>query len=209
MISFQNFLAKYPARHFDQGEILIMQGTIPRAVYIIKSGFVKGYDINANGVEQIVWFGRRFDVFPIAWTFDLVEENPYFYSTFSEAEIHLVPRDDFMHFIKKDSTALFALTNQLAKHYFDLLQHLNAAEKPKADEKLIHTLYYISLKFTRSTRGERVEVSLPLTHQDIANLVGLTRETVAVELKKLKDKGYIYYDKWHFVVYRDKLAGLL
>ena len=41
------------------------------------------------------------------------------------------------------------------------------------------------------------------------NLLGLTRETVATELKKLKDKGFVYYDKWQFVVYTDKIADLM
>jgi CRP-like cAMP-binding protein len=57
--------------------------------------------------------------------------------------------------------------------------------------------------------GDKSEIIVPLTQQDIANLLGLTRETVATELKKLKDKGYVYYDKWQFVVHTDKLSELM
>ena len=56
---------------------------------------------------------------------------------------------------------------------------------------------------------DKTKITVPLTQQDIANLLGLTRETVATELKKLKDKGYVYYDKWQFVVYTDKIAELM
>jgi DNA-binding IclR family transcriptional regulator len=40
-----------------------------------------------------------------------------------------------------------------------------------------------------------VEIELDLTHQDFANLTGLTRETAATELNKLKRHGVINYDK--------------
>ena len=41
--------------------------------------------------------------------------------------------------------------------------------------------------------GRDVVIQVPLTHKDIANLVGMTRETVSIEMKKLAHRSLIGY----------------
>jgi CRP-like cAMP-binding protein len=45
-----------------------------------------------------------------------------------------------------------------------------------------------------------VVIILPLTHQEIANLAGLTRETTSVEMKRLENDGFIGHQKHLLVV---------
>jgi DNA-binding XRE family transcriptional regulator len=54
--------------------------------------------------------------------------------------------------------------------------------------------------------GSIVQINLRLTQQDFANLVGITRETAATELNKLKKTGAIFYSPGIF--YRVKIAKL-
>jgi hypothetical protein len=48
---------------------------------------------------------------------------------------------------------------------------------------------------------------LDLTHQDFANLTGLTRETAATELNRLKKRGVIDYGK--HIPYRLNMKQLM
>ena len=41
----------------------------------------------------------------------------------------------------------------------------------------------------------KVTINIPLTHQDFANLSGLTRETASLELEELEKKKFISYKK--------------
>ncbi len=43
--------------------------------------------------------------------------------------------------------------------------------------------------------GRSVVIDLPLAHKDIASMVGLTRETVSLEMKKLEQMGLIEYKR--------------
>ena len=52
-----------------------------------------------------------------------------------------------------------------------------------------------------------IEITLELTHQDFANLTGLTRETAATELNKLKKQDVINYSK--HTLYRLNLEKLM
>ena len=53
-----------------------------------------------------------------------------------------------------------------------------------------------------------MRIVLRLSHQDIAEMVGITRETAAVELHKLKRKGYIAYQRFTYYVDIAKLQKL-
>ena len=72
---------------------------------------------------------------------------------------------------------------------------LNALQHSRASDKLIYTLHYLALSHGKSISPDEVELTLDLTHQDFANLTGLTRETAATELNRLKSLGVISYAK--------------
>jgi len=206
----KDFIQRFPTTTFEKGTTILLKHETPEVVYAIKSGFVKGYDIDDTGAEQLVWLGAKDDFFPVVWAFSLSQNVQYFFSAFSDVVVHKIERGAFSHFLQTNHSALFEMTKKLAIRLSDAIRHINAAEKPKAEDKVIHTLYFLSHRFghINGDDNER-EVTLPITHQDIGSLLGLTRETVTTSLKRLKDAGYIDYDKARFVIYQDKLEGLL
>lgn len=206
MQTIARFVNDFPTKHFSQNESIIMQGASSECIYAVRSGFIKGYDISTNGIEQLLWFGATGDFFPTNWIFAKPSTSTFFYDAFTDVELYCVARSQLISFLQTNNQASFELTQRYATNFNDALNHLNATGKPRAEEKLLHLLYFLA----RTSRVEKhrtsgIEIALPLTHQHIANLLGLTRETVAVELKKLKDRKLVFYDRWHFVVYQDRL----
>lgn len=209
----QSFVQTFPIVRFEKGETILLRHETPEDVLAIASGFVKGYDIDDTGGEQLVWLGAKGDFFPVVWAFSLSKNVQYFFSAFTDVVAHKINRQAFSDFLQSNHSALFEVTKRLAARLSDASRHLNAAEKTKAEDKIIHSLYFLSLRFghINHDNGNQHErhVALPVTHQDIASLLGLTRETVTTVLKRLKDGGCIYYDKNQFVIYQDKLEALL
>lgn len=207
----KSFIRKFPTTRFEKGATILLKDETPEVVYAVKSGFVKGYDIDATGAEQLVWLGAKGDFFPVVWAFSLSTNVQYFFSAFSDVVLYKIDRQKFLDFLEHNHSALLEVTKRLVARLEDASRHLTAAEKTKAEEKIIHTLYFLSLRFGHINHGDdnEREVKMPITHQDIASLLGLTRETVTTELKKLKDAGHIDYDKARFVIYQDKLEALL
>lgn len=207
----QAFIRKFPTTRFEKGATILLKNETPNVVFGIKSGFVKGYDIDASGGEQLVWLGAKGDFFPVVWAFSLSQNVQYFFSAFSNTVLYNIDRQLFLDFLKNNQSALLEVTKRLVARLGDAARHLNAAEKTKAEDKIIHTLYFLSLRFGHINEpgsNER-EVTLPITHQDIASLLGLTRETVTTGLGRLKEAGCIDYDKKRFVIYQDRLEALL
>ncbi len=205
-----DFIQKYPLRKFDKDQILLVQDERPRDIFYVKSGFIKGYDINVDGIEQHIWLGATSDIIPYEWLFSAIDSTQLFYSAFTPLEVYVVNRQELIKFFEQNPDVLLHVAHDLAAKLSELTEKLTATEKPKASEKIVYMLNILAKRFgDENEAGDKTQITVPLTQQDIANLLGLTRETVATELKKLKDKGYVYYDKWQFVVYTDKIADLM
>ena len=193
---FLTFLEKYPTKTFKKGEIIIFQGEAPRSGYVVKSGTVKAYNLSINGDEKPVSFYSASSVFPSAWVYNKIPSAIYYYEAFTpEVTLFIVNREEYMDFIKRHPAIMYA---ELERYMMDQLgksMRLNALQHSRASDKLLYTLHYLSLSHGKTIAPQKIEITLDLTHQDFANLTGLTRETAATELNKLKHRGVISYGK--------------
>lgn len=208
-ISLSEFVRQHPLKIYKRNETLIFQDDRPDVIHYIKSGFVKGYDIDSQGTEQLLWLGSAGDFVPLSWIFNTEPTVPYFFSALSDVEVYEIRCRDIQKFLKENPLAMQEITQELAERLTITYHHLNAVEKARAEEKILYSLYFLSRRFSDLARHTVRQVSLPITHKDIASLIGLSRETVSQELKKLKDAGYINYDKYQFTIHQDKLEGIL
>lgn len=208
---FEQFLSRYTLRTFRKGEIIIFQGEAPRAAFVVKSGVVKAYNLSVNGDEKPVGFYTPKDTFPGAWTYDKTPSAVYYYEAFSdEVQLHTVPRADYVEFIKSNPDFMYAELQRYVLDHLAKSMRLNALQHSRAGDKLIYTLHYLALSHGIRKDQHLVEITLSLTHQDFANLTGLTRETAATELNKLKHLGIISYGKnTPYQIRLDKLANML
>jgi CRP/FNR family cyclic AMP-dependent transcriptional regulator len=207
----KDFLTRYTVRTFKKGEIIIFQGEAPRSAYIVKSGVVKAYNLSVNGDEKPVGFYTERDTFPGAWTYGKTPSAIYYYEAFSdEVTLFSVPRADYVDFVRNNPSIMFAELERYVVDHLAKSMRLNALQHSRAGDKLIYTLHYLALSHGNRTSPTTVEITLHLTHQDFANLTGLTRETAATELNKLKHLGIITYGKnAPYQIRLDKLSSLL
>lgn len=202
------FLETFPVRSFKKGEIIIFQGEAPRSAYVVKKGVVKAYNLSVNGDEKPVSFHSSHDTFPSSWVYGKVPSAIYYYEAFTpEVQLAAVPRDEYLQFMKDNPKLLYSELERSMATHLGMSMRLNALQHSRASDKLIYTLHYLALSHGRSLGNQQVEIVLDLTHQDFANLTGLTRETAATELNKLKHQGVVTYNK--HTPYRLNLAKLM
>ncbi|HET7060483.1 MAG TPA: Crp/Fnr family transcriptional regulator [Candidatus Saccharimonadales bacterium] len=193
---FQAFLEKHPVRTFKKGEIVIFQGEAPRAAFVVKSGVVKAYNLSVGGDEKPVDFYAVDAVFPGAWVYGKMPNAIYYYEAFTPVvSLYAIRREEFVTFIKSHPELLYQELNRYLTDELGQSMRLNALQHSRASDKLLYTLHYLALSHGHKITPQIVEIELDLTHQDFANLTGLTRETAATELNKLKRRGVITYDK--------------
>lgn len=195
-------------RNFAAGSTVLYQGEVPRHACILVRGVVKVMGISAQGDEQIVTYHVAGEFFPSTWIFNKTPGCLFFYETVKDSTIAFVPRHELVEFMLNDPARTQAMLDYFTTNYSASLIHVNALEQPKARDKLLHLLYFLCQRYGVS-QFQKINIPFNLTHQNLASLVGLTRETTATEVGKLRKEGILTYDNQHYVVDLEKLLDLI
>lgn len=206
---FRLFLQKYRTRKFDKGELILVQGETPDCVYILKKGVVKTYNLTSQGEEKPIGFDIQGDIFPLAWAFGQVNRISYYHEAFTKCELYCVPREDYKAYITKNTPRLMGVFDKFMSKYVLYQLRINALEQSKAAAKVLNTIHFLCLSFGVEIKKDVVKIQIPFTQQDLANFMGLTRETTGIELKKLQRKGVLTYKRQNYIIRTDKLNDLL
>ncbi|HET9850297.1 MAG TPA: Crp/Fnr family transcriptional regulator [Candidatus Saccharimonadales bacterium] len=205
----RDFCSHYPPRLIKKGRPLFYQGEIPRSVMYVRSGVVKLYNISSGGEEKVVGYEGQEALLPSEWLFSRSPVSLYYCDTFTDCEICSIPRDELIDFINSHKDLSLALLDQFISMYIGSTMHLHALEQLRSGDKLLHILQYLVLRFGKEVTKNHYQIPLRLTHQEIANLVGLTRETVSTEIGKLKKTGILSIKDIYYVVNIDKAQRIL
>jgi CRP/FNR family transcriptional regulator len=107
--------------------------------------------------------------------------------TIDPCQVNFVKRDDFLRFLKDDVEACFKVAEQLSEKYHNACKEAGSLGlSHSAAEKLAKLLLEWSLKNGESHKAEP-RLKLRLTHEEIAQMIGTSRETVTrlfAEMKK-------------------------
>jgi CRP/FNR family transcriptional regulator, cyclic AMP receptor protein len=202
-------LAKNPVRELSKNRPLLYQGEIPTMAFYIKSGIVKIYNITGDGEERVVGYENSGGLMPIEWLFGRSQVSLYYYDTFTDCEVIRVPKPELIEYMNSNpGVALSYLDRSLAMLMGSTI-HLHALQQPKARQKLLYIMQYLVLRFGRPAKQNKQTIDLRLTHQEIANIIGITRETVSTEISKLIKEKVLAIDDYRYVVDMDRAVRLL
>jgi CRP/FNR family transcriptional regulator, anaerobic regulatory protein len=205
----EKFFKQYHTKRFAKGELILVQGEVPTCAYVVKKGIVKTYNLTSEGDEKPIMYDMQNEVMPIGWVFHKLKHAIYFYEAFTDVELYCVPRDEYVDYLKKNPKTMFDAYTHLVGTYVNHQMRINALEQSKAASKVLNTIHFLCLRFGLDVKNDVVKIELPLTQQELANFMGLTRETTGIELKKLQRKGILTYRRQNYIVRTDKLNELL
>lgn len=201
-----DFVKAFPLRPFSKGEVLLSEGDTAQTLLAVQTGYIKVSAIDEHGTHTLLWIAGRYDVVPVERMFSTRSDLRYFYTALSDGAAYHVDKQTFLD-KAADSPALMAeIARGISQHYDELLERLQGAGHLTVRERLIAVLYYITQHFSSDTTVDIFALGLRLTHQDLADMISTTRETVSLTLGQLQREGFIDYGRDHFTVYTDKLS---
>lgn len=197
----QGMLRQYPRKR-----TILFQGEIPRSVFVLQKGMVKVYGITSGGDQRTVTLLTAGDVFPMSWVSDKAPVCLYYYEALTDCTVLVVSKPDYQEALESNTELRDQVYRNYMSHYIASTMHVYALEHSHAQDKLVYILQYLVARFGEKQADGRHKINLRLSHQDIAEMVGITRETTAVELHRLKKKGYIDYQRFTYVIDVSKLV---
>lgn len=198
--AFRSLLEKGVTRQFAKKRTILFQGEIPRSAMVLQSGLVKVYGITTGGDQRTVTLLSAGDIFPVECVFDKSRVSLYYYEAITDCTVLSLPKSDFTAAMEQDQALQQQVFQTYMAHYTSATMHIYALEHSHAQEKLVYILQYLVARFGEKQDNGFTKIELRLSHQDIAEMVGLTRETTAVELHRLKDKNLIDYQRFSYYV---------
>lgn len=203
-----DLLTAYSLRKFKKGQTLLFQGEVPRYAYVVKSGTIKTYNISPLGEEQLVSLSSEYDILPEAWFLGEASVAYYFYEAFTDCTVYAIPREELAKKVTESSAFANHLLQRFMRLYVGASVHINALEQPRSRDKLVHLLHYLIMRFGEQASKDEVRINLRLTHQTLASMLGVTRETIATEIARLRREKVLDYKQQTYTINKPKLLQL-
>lgn len=119
------------------------------------------------------------------WAFNDVQITQYC-EAMTSVEVHRTSKEEFAEFVHKNPEVLWDVTSKILIRLHGLLERVEYMVFGNAYQKVASILVICAERFGIKKEGY-IQIGVPLTHEDVANLIGLTRETTSIELKKLEN----------------------
>jgi len=170
---------------YQKNTVLIYSGTPSSACYVVVSGRVRVYVSATNGKELTLsmhGFGEPFG------DLGLIEEAPYVGTavTLKPATLIVVPRTSFCVCLAEHPD----LAMQFLRLAAQRIDHLTSLSKSLAFADVHSRITALLSALAQEHQGDLV-VERRLTHQEIADMIGASRETVCRAMKELYGSGCI------------------
>ena len=174
---------------YPKGSVLFVEGETARGVFILCSGRAKLTTSSTEGKTLIVALAEPGEVLGASAT---ILGMPYELSaeTLEPSQVNFIRRDDFLRFIETHSDAAMHAAQQLSARYQAAQREIRALGLSQTTaEKLAKVLLEWCDKGELTPRGTRLKVLL--THEEIAQMIATSRETVTRLLGDFKRRNVI------------------
>jgi CRP/FNR family transcriptional regulator len=175
---------------FPKGSILFVEGQSPRGVFMLCTGRMKLSSSSASGKTVITHIAQPGEVLGLSAA---VSDDAYEVTaeTLEPCQVNFVRRGDFLKFLSEESVACLRVAQHLSNAYrFASEQVRSLGLSQSTSEKLSNLILgWCEREGKASERG--VSLKVTLTHEEIAQLIGASRETVTRLLGDLKSRQLI------------------
>jgi CRP/FNR family cyclic AMP-dependent transcriptional regulator len=196
---------------YPKNQLIQYQGDPLSHIHVIKKGFAKAYTILDSGDTRTILILGSGDIFPLAFSASLEWENyqiRYFYQTLSECEIITLPSDVMKEHIEANKRTMGIYMNYLAASNQAVMRQLEVMKNKKAIDKVAMLLPYLVAKTGKRIRPNVYQLQLKLSHQELADLSGVTRETTTTLVKELEKAGVIDQHRGYWLINTKALATI-
>lgn len=168
-------------RRFLAGETIIWEGDSPDWLYIVSEGKVKVAKHASSGKELIIAIFTPGNIFGEVAVFDGI---PYPASAIAQVDSIVlgISKTDLLSFLGQNPSVALKIINLLGGRIRDAHNRLRDMAGERVDQRIANALLMITAK---------IGPVLPFTRQEIADMTGITTETVIRVTTRMKEQGII------------------
>jgi CRP/FNR family cyclic AMP-dependent transcriptional regulator len=162
---------------YPKSTMLFIEGQQPRGVFVLCAGKAKLFTSSSDGKTIITKVSEAGDVLGLNAT---ISDRPYEVTAemMEPGQANFIARDALLQFLREYGEVALRVAEQLSRNYYiayEEIRTLGLTISPS--EKFAKLL--LSWSPDKGNANEPVHVKMTLTHEEIAEMIGTTRETVS------------------------------
>lgn len=186
------------SREFARGATVFEPVANPRSVYLLERGLVRIYRLSAKGEEATLGYVRPGEVFGELGAFsDQPRES--FAQAVRTSHVLRVPREELRRVLDDHPRIALSVTTQIGNRFKRIESRVESLVFRNLRSRVSHILLELAEDFGREDDG-RIVIDLPLSQQDVATLVGATRQSVNLCLRELREAELVGYRNRRFTL---------
>lgn len=188
----------FTMRTFARRALIFDQFDAARTIFMIKTGKVRLARLTEDGKEVTIAVLGAGDLFGEEAIF---QDKPRttFAVALEDALLCMSGADDLMALLGSEPKIALNVAKVMSDRVLELTATVEDLAYARLSDRLVHLLERLAIEHGRPVDGG-IEITVRLTHADIASLVGSTRETVSLELARLIRAGRIKQQGGAFIV---------
>jgi CRP/FNR family transcriptional regulator len=193
------YFSKYKLITIDKNSTIIFSSDDPTGVYYLRKGYIKMNTITPDGNELTLNIYKPGTFFPMFWAIGDVP-NQYSFQAMTQVSLNKAPKNEFIEFLQSNPVVLFDLTQRILRGTDGLITNIRHFLVGNSNHRVASTILMAAKRFGKKTNNGKVIISLSLTHQDIADLAGMTRETTSLAIERLSKLKILKQVRRKFVI---------
>jgi len=172
-----------------KGTLILSPDKPLEALFLLKKGQVRLYRMNQNGKQFTVDILVDGNIFGETSTLSLTDDQIYA-EAMTDTYLCILSKSDFEKFIEQNPKIAIKFINILSTRLKEIYSMSEKIALGDVKNRILYLLLKLSEK-TGKRKNEWQTIDMKLTHQDVANMIGSTRETTSGVMSQLKKEGYI------------------
>ncbi len=203
----QELVPSVEIREIPRRQVIYLPGDPGDRVFFINGGRVKCSKVTRDGKELTLAYRGAGQIFGELCVMDSSPREEMA-EAMKNAIITDLPRDVFTDLLLSDAKLAFRFACMIGERRRQIETKLEHLVFRDVQAKLAALLIELGEEYGVET-DEGLQIGLKITHQEMANLIGSTRETISLTLAQLKKKGLLNLNGRTVVIMdQDALNGM-
>ena len=194
---------------YKKSQTIFSQGEIFNKLFIIHKGKVKVYKYTKEGKEQILYILAEGD---FIGDMNLSKQSNFQFNAVAleHVVISTLSKEDFKKIVKNNTEIAFKIFEEMQDRLLDVERLIQTLSTKDVESRLASMLLGFIKSFSKET-VKGIELKVPLNREDMANFVGITRETMSRKLALLQEADIIELVRGKKIIIKklDKLKELI
>ncbi len=184
----QSLLQGARSKQYEHGQLILYAGDQSIETLILTSGIVKVYDIDDKGQEKVLQIIQAPAILPLDCLFEAPHAISWYYGALTDINAFVFSPEELHIQINKNPLISSYIINWLANESHELLTRINSMNKTEAKDKIVALLKLFTAYYTGPTKRGWKQIEFPLTHQLLADIAGITRESTTIQMGHLQQE---------------------